>query len=194
MKRILVTILAALAIAAALPFTARAADDDGAPPSTPPTTQDQAPDKDQAPANDGGGHEKHPAYLHALSDLRAARWMIKHRHGDWKVNEEEDETLRDIEKAIGEIKKAAIDDGKNIEDHPKVDENDDHSGRLHKALDLLRKTRDDLSHAEENGHARGLRKRAFRHIDHAIEHVRSAIRASEHDDDHDGEHRHHHDD
>jgi len=24
----------------------------------------------------------HPAYLHALEDLRAARWMIEHRPGD----------------------------------------------------------------------------------------------------------------
>jgi hypothetical protein len=172
MKRFLVTILAAAALAAALPFTAR--------------------------ADDGDSHEKHPAYLHALSDLRAARWMLKHRRGDWKVAAEEDDAWRDIEKAIGEIKHAAIDDGKDIEDHPPVDDKEDHAGRLHRALDLLRKTRDDLSHAEENGHARGLKRRAFRHIDHAIDHVRAAIHAAEHeheyDHDHDRDHRRHHED
>jgi hypothetical protein len=207
-----VTIIAALVLAAALPFAVRADDNDKTPP--PPPSSDQPSDKDQAPppppsddqssdkkqasvsANDSGGRERHPAYLHALADLRAARWMIKHRHGDWKVAQDEDEAWRDIEKAIGEIKHAAIDDGKNLDDHPTISDEDDHAGRLHKALDLLRKTRDDLSRAEENGHARGLRRRAFRHIDHAIEHVRSAIHAAEHEHDRDDDrgHRHHHGD
>jgi hypothetical protein len=50
-------------------------------------------------------------YLHALSDLRAGRSMLQHRPGDATVSANE-------ELAIGAIKHAAIDDGKNIEDHP----------------------------------------------------------------------------
>src|SRR5580704_9289969 len=61
---------------------------------------------------------KHPAYLHALSDLRAARWMLEHRPGDAAVSEHEDMAIMEIDKAIGEIKHAAIDDGKDIHDHP----------------------------------------------------------------------------
>ncbi|MEO7105551.1 MAG: hypothetical protein ABIZ09_04185, partial [Rhodoferax sp.] len=34
--------------------------------------------------------QQHPAYLHALSDLRAARWLIAHRPGNAKVSGDED--------------------------------------------------------------------------------------------------------
>jgi hypothetical protein len=54
---------------------------------------------------------KHPFYLHALSDLRAARWLIEHRPGDAVVSGQEDVAVAEIDKAIGEIKRAAIDDG-----------------------------------------------------------------------------------
>src|SRR6201989_2508146 len=81
----------------------------------------------------------HPYYLHALSDLRAARWMIEHRPGNWQQTVDEVEAVRRIDAAIGEIKKAAIEDGKDLADHPKVDERNDHDGRLHVALDFLRK-------------------------------------------------------
>ena len=33
---------------------------------------------------------KHPGYLHALSDLRAARWFLFHQPGDAKVYADED--------------------------------------------------------------------------------------------------------
>jgi hypothetical protein len=57
---------------------------------------------------------KHPAYLHALGDLRTARWMLEHRPGDAAVSEHEDMAIMEIDKAIGEIKHAAIDDGMDI--------------------------------------------------------------------------------
>src|SRR5579862_3958299 len=72
---------------------------------------------------------KHPAYLHALSDLRAARWMLEHRPGDAAVSGQEDVAITEIDAAIGEIKRAAIDDGKDIHDHPKVDGPTDRPGR-----------------------------------------------------------------
>src|SRR5579863_6004919 len=80
---------------------------------------------------------KHPAYLHALADLRTARWMLEHRPGDAAVSEHEDRAIMEIDKAIGEIKHAAIDDGKDIHDHPPMDVAPDRPGRLHKALELL---------------------------------------------------------
>jgi hypothetical protein len=119
----------------------------------------------------------HPYYLHALSDLRAARWMIEHRPGNWAQTTDEVEAVRRIDVAIGEIKKAAIDDGKNLEDHPKVDERNDHDGRLHVALDFLRKARQDISHDEDNKFAQGLQLRAYEHIDGAITAVKKAIHA-----------------
>src|ERR1043166_1127718 len=83
---------------------------------------------------------KHPYYLHALTDLRTARWMLEHRPGDAAVSGQEDVAITEIDAAIGEIKRAAIEDGKDIHDHPKVDAPHDRPGRLHKALEILRKT------------------------------------------------------
>ena len=118
---------------------------------------------------------QHPYYLHALSDLRAARWMIEHRPGNWVQTQDEIEAVRRIDAAIGEIKKASIEDGKNLEDHQPVSEVPDHMGRLHKALDYLRKARQDISHDEDNVFAQGLQARAYGHIDGAIGAVKRAI-------------------
>ena len=118
---------------------------------------------------------KHPYYLHALSDLRAARWLLNHRPGDEAVSAHEDVALTEIQKAIGEIKHAAIDDGKNIDDHPAVQGANDRPGRLHKALEILRKTRGDLAHEEDDPMTRGLRDRAWQHIDEAIHATEGAI-------------------
>jgi hypothetical protein len=110
----------------------------------------------------------HPAYLHALSDLRAARWMLEHRPGNWKATSDEVAAVNEINAAIGEIKKASIDDGKDINDHPQAQEINEHKGRLTKAVEWLRKSRSDIEQDEDNGFAQGLRKRAFGHIDEAI--------------------------
>jgi hypothetical protein len=111
---------------------------------------------------------KHPAYLHALSDLRAARWMLEHRPGDVAVSGNEDVAVMEIDKAIGEIKRAAIDDGKNLQDHPNVELPNNRPGRLHKALQLLHKVHSDVAREEDDPMTRGLRDRAVGHIDAAI--------------------------
>lgn len=110
----------------------------------------------------------HPAYLHALSDLRAARWLIEHRPGDWQQSADEAEAVHRIDAAINEIKRAAIDDGKDLAFHPAVDERPDHRGRIHEAIEYLRKARADISSGEDNAFANGLRDRATQHIDGAI--------------------------
>ena len=111
---------------------------------------------------------EHPAYLRALSDLRAARWLIEHRPGNWKQTVDEVEAVRAIDAAINEIKRAAIDDGKDLRDHPPVQEVNERVGRLRKALELLKKTRGDVNKEEDNNFAQGLKIRALRHIDEAI--------------------------
>jgi hypothetical protein len=120
---------------------------------------------------------EHPYYLHALSDLRAARWMIEHRPGNWQQTVDEMEAVRQIDAAINEIKRAAIDDGKNLEDHPSVDERNEHDGRLHVSVDFLRKARQDIGHDEDNRFAQGLQERAYLHIDAAISSVKKALHA-----------------
>ena len=112
--------------------------------------------------------DRHPGYLHALSDLRAARWMINHRPGDWKTTADEEAAVKKIDAAIFEIRRASIDDGKNIEDHPMADEINDHRGRLVKAVEWLRTARADIAKYEDNFFAKGLRRRAYAHIDEAI--------------------------
>jgi hypothetical protein len=118
---------------------------------------------------------RHPAYLHALSDLRTARWMLEHRPGDAAVSTHEGEAIGEIDRAIAELKRAAIDDGKNINAHPAADLPNDYRGRLHKAADLLRKVRSDTYREEDNPSARGLRDRALGHVDAALHATERAI-------------------
>src|ERR1700742_1276085 len=118
---------------------------------------------------------KHPYYLHALSDLRAARWMLEHRPGDAAVSGQEDVAITEIDAAIGEIKRAAIDDGKDLHDHPGVDGPNDRPGRLHKALELLQKVHSDVAREEADPMVKGLRNRAVGHIDGAIHATEAAV-------------------
>jgi hypothetical protein len=120
-----------------------------------------------APAN-------HPAYLHALSDLRDARAHLERPDGG-ALHQQEKDAIKEIDKAIGEIKGASIDDGKDLNDHPPVDAHMPWGGRLHKALDLLGKAHNDVSHEEDDPAAQGLQQRALEHIDKAHHHVEEAI-------------------
>ena len=78
----------------------------------------------------------HPAYLHAISDLRYAR-ALRYRQ-DWRpVMRDQRAAVEEIDHAIGEAKNAAIDDGKNPEDHPPIDRGLGWEGRFRKAMELL---------------------------------------------------------
>lgn len=115
-------------------------------------------------ADDPGNH---PAYLHALSDLRAARAHLDKLSPSDRVDNEETHAIREIDAAINEIKKASIDDGKDLHDHPPVDAGLDRAGRYHRALELLDKAHHDISEREDDQFAHGLRHRALEHIDAA---------------------------
>ncbi len=117
---------------------------------------------------------QHPAYLHALDDLRTARAHLERPDGG-ELKEQEKLAIHDIDEAIAEIKKAAIDDGKNLSDHPPVDAKLDWAGRLHRALELVGKAHNDIAHEEDNGFAQGLQARALEHIDKAHHHIEEAI-------------------
>jgi hypothetical protein len=83
--------------------------------------------------------------------------------------------IAEIDKTIGEIKKAAIDDGKDIHDHPAMDAPTDHPGRLHKSLEVLRKVHSDIAREEDDPMTQGLRDRAIHHLDEAIHANEKAI-------------------
>ncbi len=118
---------------------------------------------------------KHPAYLHALTDLRAARWNLEHRPGDAAVSAQEDTAIVETDRAIQEAKTAAMEDGKNIEDHPHEDADLKRAGRLHHAMEFLRKAKDDVAREEDNPESRELRKRIVQHVDAAMEATKRAI-------------------
>ena len=116
----------------------------------------------------------HPAYLHALSDLRAARHYL---HDNWAwdpVRRDDDAAIREIDGAINEIKAAAIDDGKGLEDPFPVDTRLSPHDRFRKADELLYSAHNDLSRAEDVPASRGLRNRAIGHVDHAHDIVKKA--------------------
>jgi hypothetical protein len=118
----------------------------------------------------------HPAYLHALTDLRAARWNLKRHHGDTEMKWDESRAIGDVDAAIHKIKEAAIDDGKNVDDHPPDDSNaGPYSGRLHRALDNLKAARADMDQEEDNDFAKHLKHRAQQDIDSAIHRTREAL-------------------
>ena len=74
----------------------------------------------------------HPAYLHAISDLRYARALLYRE--DWReVMRDQRAAVEEIDRAIGEAKRAAIDDGKNPNDHPPIDRGLGWEGRFRKS-------------------------------------------------------------
>jgi hypothetical protein len=122
---------------------------------------------------------KHPAYLHALSDLRDARAHLE-QIGNDAVVDEQVHALDHIDKAIGEIKKAAIMDGKNVADHVAVDAHLARTGRFHKALELLDKAKQDVSGEEDQPDTAGLQLRVLQHIEQARHSVVHAIEKLDH--------------
>jgi len=130
-------------------------------------------------AGGGGGPPsaggQHPAYLHALSDLRLARALLErpaHSPGHW----DEKIAIAKIDDAIKEIKVASIEDGKPLSDHPPVDVKLEWGGRLQRVKEILEASYTDIhTHAEDNEGAVGLKIRALKHISQATEFVKQGI-------------------
>jgi hypothetical protein len=120
----------------------------------------------------------HPAYLHALSDLRAARHYLNDS-GAWdSVRRDDDAAIREIDRAIAQIKQASIDDGKGLNDPFPIDTRLSPHDRFRKANELLWAAHNDLSRAEDVPEARGLRDRAIGHVDTAHQIVDKAERTA----------------
>jgi hypothetical protein len=123
----------------------------------------------------------HPAYLHALGDLRAARHYL---HDGWSwgaVRHDDDAAIHQIDAAIGEIKRASIDDGKGDSDPFPIDTHLSAHDRFRKANELLAAAMRDLDKAEDVPSSRGLRDRALGHISEAHQIVDSAWRTAQWD-------------
>jgi hypothetical protein len=120
----------------------------------------------------------HPAYLHALNDLRMARALLSEGWGWEPVRREDEHAVAEIDAAIREIKHAAIDDGKDVRDHPPIDSHLGWHDRFARANELLARAHHDLEHAEDVPQSRGLRDRALLHIDEAHNTVDRAWRTA----------------
>jgi hypothetical protein len=123
---------------------------------------------------------KHPSYLHALTDLRYARAYLDKLAADDQIDNDSMRAIREIDAAIGEIKRASIDDGKDLSDHPKIDTGLRRTDRFHKAIELLNKAHSDVNKEEDDARAVGLKDRAMVHIDEAHHAVEQAISAALH--------------
>ncbi len=123
----------------------------------------------------------HPAYLHALTDLRHARAHLERMTPNARVDASEQRAIDEIDAAIREVNEAAIDDGKPLNDHPPVDARMDRQGRLRRAMELLDEAHMDIDQHESDGYARGLKHRALHHIDEARKAIHQAMDARWHE-------------
>jgi hypothetical protein len=116
------------------------------------------------------GH--HPHYLHALSDLRLARAYLDRLTPSEHIDDEQMRAVQEIDEAIKDIKKASIDDGKDIREHAPVDAHIEPRGRYGKAREALNAAMNDVSKEEDDPNIRGLQMRSREHIHHASEIVK----------------------
>jgi hypothetical protein len=117
----------------------------------------------------------HPAYLHALTDLRTARGLLERPTRDSEVKWDEKRATKQIDAAIREIRDASVDDGKPLSDHPPIDVALHHRDRIRAAIELLDKAARDIEQREDNQFAKGVRGRAVGHIREAVRFSREAV-------------------
>ena len=117
----------------------------------------------------------HPAYLHALTDLRGARSLLAVETGSYRLNANEKYAIEGIDAAMQVLRDAAINDGKSLSDHPPLDSGWSRTDRLHRAYDLLASAARDIDQRESDNFANGLKHRALHHIGDAMKAVQAAI-------------------
>ena len=121
---------------------------------------------------------RHPHYIHALSDLRAAQWQVDHRRAEGgEIQEDELVSSDEVAAAIQSTRRAAAQDGKDLDYSPPPDIDPSYEGRLHAAMDLLRKARADLALPEDDPRARAQQRLSILHVDAALHAADRAIHA-----------------
>lgn len=120
--------------------------------------------------------QPHPHYAHALQDLRYARALLERGDRGWgPVAADQQRATAEIDRAIEEVRHAAMDDGRNPNGHTWINPHMDPHDRLRRASEMLAHARQSISRAEDNPAARDMRNRAYRHIDEAQRALHHAI-------------------
>ncbi|HMD47647.1 MAG TPA: hypothetical protein VKG79_01060 [Bryobacteraceae bacterium] len=118
---------------------------------------------------------RHPAYLHARTDLRRAERLMA-----WpefrNVRHELDQSANHVREAIREIDAAARWDRKDLQDNPRLDTYPGRVDRFRAIAQFLYSAKRDIEREEDNPPARAWRDRAIHHIDEAIGAVHRAAR------------------
>ena len=132
---------------------------------------------------------KHPYYLHARSDLRAAQQLMNVR--------DEPNTMQDLRmasdharQAIRLIDTASVIDRKDVDDNPRVDVYPDRRRRFQAIYQVLASAKHDLSSEEDNLSAVGWRNAAVVQIDQAMNLVKKGAQDEWRDDLGESEHPH----
>lgn len=119
---------------------------------------------------------RHPAYLHALADLRAAQWQVDHRRPeDGAVSADETIVHDELSATIRDVERAAWQDGKAGDWQPPPDARLPREGRLHAAIDLMLKARADIAREEDDPRSRPLQAQILAHLDAALSAARHGV-------------------
>jgi hypothetical protein len=124
------------------------------------------------------GPGPHQYYGYALQDLRLARAYL---HDGWAwepVRQQDNQAIAEIDQSIHEIKVAAYDDGKNVNDHAPIDVHMGWHDRFARAEDRLKAAHGDIAQTHDGGQTRDLRGQALWHIDKAEKIVDDAWRTA----------------
>jgi hypothetical protein len=124
---------------------------------------------------------KHPAYLHARSDLAKARQLMNQPE-EGNVAAQLRNAVNEVNQAIGEIDRAAVLDRKDMDDHPPIDANLKCLNKFHEIFRLLHSAQKDIDREEDNPASRAWRNKANGDINDAIKFVKKALLLDEADD------------
>jgi hypothetical protein len=120
---------------------------------------------------------EHPAYLHALTDLKRAEVVVKSRGGSHAMSVREQAAINDINGAQYAIYHIAPEEQKNVDAAIAADADPSlRAGKLHDARAFLEKAKSDCAEFESDKAFLGERQRLLILINAAIQQVDLAIK------------------
>ena len=117
----------------------------------------------------------HPNYAAAIADLRIARTILD-REPEYAVARSQYRAIEAIDRAVLELKDAAIEGGQPLGAAPTLDPTLDYGARLSRARELIVGADHELNFKEDDSHARPSRDNARHYVEEAREAVDRTIR------------------